>query len=291
VNAGASFRIAGELHLVDGLAPGRLGPWAREAERGLRPDVTVIVGREDVSSASAGVGRDERRGYRLRSEAFSVDLSPGLESAEVRGAEEAFPVAVRAACRLAAILRTARHGAGLALHASAVVWEGRALVFVGADESGKTTLAQNAARGADAEIIADDLVLLRRGEEGDGRAAWRASGLPWEAARGAEASTPAPLAAAVRIAKGERFSLRPLSGARAAASVLALPPEAFGLDPRPLIVAASRLAEEADVFEAELPPGEEGGVRLIREMGGQRRQSNRGGQDEQDTERQLHRRP
>ena len=281
----ATFRIAGEAWLVTGLAPEELGPWAGPAGEDIAPDV-VIRALEDAGHDGlpgvdlSPVGRTDE-GYILRDEQSTALVAPGLASAEVRGVREALPAGVRDAARLGAILRCLKSG-GLALHASGAAWEGRAYVFAGPAGSGKTTAARNAAEGLGAEVFADDTVLLRRET---GRACWSADGLPWEAGpttsdRDAQdmqdaslndpvhpvypCSAPFPLGAVIQLERTERvgsgmpLQYERLTGARAAAAAVALPPEVLGLDAGAIVLAAARLAAEAPVFRAGLPEGPAG---------------------------------
>jgi len=268
----ATIRIMGERWLATGLAPDELGPWA-DADGGSGPfDVTIRVVEDATAGAAAMVGAEgtERDGYRLGAEHFGADVAPGLRSAEIRvrgtvGAD----AAARSTMRLVAVLRCLAGGEGLALHASGVVWDGRAYVFAGPPDAGKTTAAHQAAESLGATIFADDLVLVRRQPDG----VWRASGLPWEAGRpgGVE---PAPLAGIARISRGEALRIERLRGARAAAAALALLPEALS---NAAVLAAARLAEDASppgqvprglVWRVVLPEGARAVPRLLRTMRG-----------------------
>ncbi len=109
--------------------------------------------------------------------------------------------------------RLARHGLGpamlalflprfnaLMLHASAIVRNGRAAVFLAPDEGGKTTAVRLAPSGA---ILGDDQVIVRRR-----RGTFHAWGTPWGLY--VNAREHAPLAGLFLLKKAKRFSLTPL---------------------------------------------------------------------------------
>jgi hypothetical protein len=89
----------------------------------------------------------------------------------------------------------------LLLHASAVVRQGRAALFLAPDEGGKTTAALLSPSGT---ILGDDQVLLRRA----GRR-FQVWGTPW--GLHVAAREHAPLAGLFLLEKADRFSLEPLS--------------------------------------------------------------------------------
>ena len=322
MNKGCSFRLLGETWAVTGLADlfcrgapppphppastadGRCSreattsaePPYRGADPNRDPDIVVRV-TEDATyeyaytdTDSPPVGRSPE-GYELRAEAFKTLIAADLGSVDVLGRREALSSGVRAGVRLCAILRCVRSGdggQGLALHASCVkimngVWQGKAYVFCGRAGAGKSTAARVANRALRADILADDLVLLRRlGSPGR----WVTDSLPWEAARASRdvpavgahflrrgpdfgefsRAAPAPLGAVIRIDKGDIFECERCTGARAAAIVLAAPPDVLGTDANAAILSASRLAAEACVFRATLPPGPEPVVKLLQRV-------------------------
>jgi len=90
----------------------------------------------------------------------------------------------------------------LMLHASAIVRNGRAAVFLAPDEGGKTTAVRLAPSGT---ILCDDQVIVRRGRGG-----FRAWGTPW--GLHVDARTSAPLSGLFLLKKAKRFALEPLQG-------------------------------------------------------------------------------
>jgi hypothetical protein len=88
----------------------------------------------------------------------------------------------------------------LMLHASAIVRDGRAAVFLAPDEGGKTTAVRLAPAGT---VLGDDQVIVRRR-----RGRFRVWGTPWGLHVHARAS--APLRGLFILQKARRFSLEPV---------------------------------------------------------------------------------
>ena len=278
--AKAVFRLAGERWLVEGLDARALGAWAEPARaRDLEdaPDVTVHVDHEERDEAPAsavGIVASSGGAYRLSAEDFRAEVAADLAAITVwgdpngdKGDGLSLAASVRAAVRLCALLRCVADARGVALHASGVEWEGRAFVFAGPTDAGKTTAAGAASRELGAGVFADDLVLLRREKDAP---VWHASGLPWEAGEQTQRrARPVRASALVTIRPGKEFSLARLSGARAAAAGLASPPEVLGVETGRLILTAARLADELPVYRARLPAGDEAVARLLREIAGE----------------------
>ncbi|MHC4202675.1 MAG: hypothetical protein ACYSU0_22005 [Planctomycetota bacterium] len=270
----AVFRLAGDRWLVEGLDARALGAWAEPAgERDLEdvPDVTIRVKRD---AGAVGPGASSEGAYRLSAEDFRAEVASDLATITVWGDPErskgqglSLAGSVRASVRLCALLRCVTDARGVALHASGVEWDGRAFIFAGPADAGKTTAAGAASRSLGAGVFADDLVMLRREKDAP---VWHASGLPWEAGeKMRRRARPVRASALVTIRPGKEFTLAPLSGARAAAAALASPPEVLGVETGRLILAAARLADELPVYRAALPAGDEAVARLLREIAGQ----------------------
>jgi hypothetical protein len=112
--------------------------------------------------------------------------------------------------------RLAREGA-VEVHACAIVWNGRALLFCGRSGAGKSTTARlwrRHARGA--RILSDDRVVLR-----PGRAGVQAHGTPWHGDSGLASPASAPLGALFFLRRGRATRLENLSEADAAARLFA----------------------------------------------------------------------
>lgn len=105
---------------------------------------------------------------------------------------------------------------GLLLHASGVVWQGRAHVFVGPSGAGKSTVAELASGYG--QVLCDENIVLRMGDGGPEALStpfW-GQATPDTAVRARQC---APLAALYALQQAPDFSLTPLSPAQA---VLAL---------------------------------------------------------------------
>jgi hypothetical protein len=112
----------------------------------------------------------------------------------------------------------------LLLHASAIALNGRAAVFLAADEGGKTTAVRLSPQGT---ILGDDQVLVRRVRGG-----FRVSGTPWglHVAPGMRV----PLAGLFLLEKAGRFALEPLPVLELAAHVWEESKNPLSMLPKPL---------------------------------------------------------
>jgi hypothetical protein len=132
--------------------------------------------------------------------ASDADVLPSLERVLVYLCTEALPQEV----------------GGLLLHASGVVWQARAHVFLGPSGAGKSTVAGLASGYG--QVLCDENIVLRLGDAGP--EAWSTpfwgQATPDTVARARQA---APLAALYALLQAPEFSLTPLSPAQA---VLAL---------------------------------------------------------------------
>jgi hypothetical protein len=101
--------------------------------------------------------------------------------------------------------------AGFLLHAATVVRKGRAYLFTGKSEAGKSTVASLAPQGS---VLTDELSLVRR-EDG----VWRAYGTPfWGEFRAGDSNTSAPIAGIFRLVQAKEnrvILLRPVEFLRA----------------------------------------------------------------------------
>lgn len=134
----------------------------------------------------------------------------------------------------------------LLLHAAGVVRDGGGFVFFGPSGAGKTTTARIAARTA--EVVSDDLVVVRRGSDG-----FWLHGVPF---RGTLSDAPranqsAPLEGLFRLRQDTAHFVKPIGRAEAIADLAAAAPfivrekSLSGL----LIGVAARLAAEVPVLE------------------------------------------
>jgi hypothetical protein len=82
-------------------------------------------------------------------------------------------------------------------------------------------------------------------------------------------SAPFPLGAVIQLEHAEPgmpLQYERLTGARAAAAAVALPPEVLGLDANAIVLAAARLAAEAPIFRARFPEGAAAMSELLRAL-------------------------
>ena len=95
----------------------------------------------------------------------------------------------------------------LLMHASAVAYEGKSIVFTASSGVGKTTQAELWAKHKGATILNGDKVFLKK--EDDGIYAW---GSPWKGSSPYAENASAPLRAIVALEQAEENSIRKLEG-------------------------------------------------------------------------------
>jgi hypothetical protein len=105
---------------------------------------------------------------------------------------------------------------GAVVHASAIVRDGYGWVFAGTHGAGKSTTAALFAGRADAVVLSDDRVVLRRIG-----GVWRVFGTPWPGTVLRASPTSAPIAGIFFLRHGGRTERRPLPPATAAPRLLA----------------------------------------------------------------------
>lgn len=147
--------------------------------------------------------------------------------------------------------RLARDGA-VEVHACAVVWKGKVLLFCGQSGAGKSTTARlwkAHARGA--RLLSDDRVVLRPGARGV-----RAFGTPWHGDGGFASPQGAPLGGLFFLKHAKATRLAPLSASEAAARLFArsFPPpwDAEGVEGA--LDACADAASAAPAFELAFRP-------------------------------------
>jgi hypothetical protein len=114
------------------------------------------------------------------------------------------------------VARLALDDGGFALHAAAVVLDGRAFVFAGPSRAGKSTAV---AASRPAESLGDDFAALIC----DGPGRWWTSAVPFDNSERVHAvphGGPFPVAAAWRLAHGPALRVQALRGPHAAAALL-----------------------------------------------------------------------
>ena len=103
---------------------------------------------------------------------------------------------------------------GFLLHASSLVWNGRAYVFCGPSGAGKTTMTRLAPEGA--RLLTDEISCLRRVDN-----VWTAFGTPFagELATSGEQIS-APVAGLFRLNHGDAHQVEALSGGDAVRAIM-----------------------------------------------------------------------
>jgi hypothetical protein len=149
--------------------------------------------------------------WRLRRGDFTAEWDPATRRGRVRQA--ACPYAIDSVMRIVHSLVLAESG-GFLLHAASAVRNGRAFLFSGVSEAGKTTIARLAP--PDVTLLTDEISYVRPRPDG-----YQAFGTPFAG----ELGTPgenivAPIAAVYFLAKGSKNSIAPLDPASAARRLL-----------------------------------------------------------------------
>jgi hypothetical protein len=181
-----------------------------------------------------------------------------------------------------AFLRARQHKHSL--HASAVEWKGRALLFVGDSGAGKSTTAERLCRRGGVGLLSDDLAAIEPRQNG-----WHV--LPSEAVLWLEASDsrtktsttplraakePASVRCIVSLAFIEKDATLEVKELRGAEAVAALLPSLVRFDPNPIVWereldVLSGLVSQAVVLRAtrsrDVPPDEVANVLVARLMG------------------------
>ncbi|MFN8628252.1 MAG: hypothetical protein U0587_20050 [Candidatus Binatia bacterium] len=149
--------------------------------------------------------------WRLRRGDFTAEWEPDTRRGRVRQA--AYPYAIDSVIRVVHSLVLAESG-GFLLHAASAVRNGRAFLFSGVSEAGKTTLSRLAP--PDVTLLGDEISYVRPGADG-----YQAFGTPFAGELGVPGENiAAPIAALYFLAKGREHRIRPLSTATAAQRLL-----------------------------------------------------------------------
>jgi len=137
------------------------------------------------------------------------------------------------------------HFGGFYLHASAVVWEGKAYLFSGPCRAGKSTHTRlwQQVFGEGAHVINDDKPALRRID-----GVWYAYGTPWCGKDGINRNEKAPLAGVCFLKKSPENAIRRLSGSEAMQKILGQTIHKFQS-----AVPLDKLLGSLDLFLREIP--------------------------------------
>jgi hypothetical protein len=143
---------------------------------------------------------------------FHAEWDPALRTGTIR--QTANPYSIDAVLRIVHTLVLARQG-GFLLHSASAIRNGKAFLFAGVSEAGKTTISRLAP--PDATLLTDEISYVRKEDAG-----YVAYGTPFtgELAKLGE-NVSAPIAALYLLAKGAENRIDPIPPAEAARSLLA----------------------------------------------------------------------
>jgi hypothetical protein len=161
--------------------------------------------------AVVSVTQDRGRWILIRGD-FRAEWEPASGTGWVR--QSANPYSIDAVLRIVHTLVLARQG-GFLLHSASAIRNGKAFLFAGVSEAGKTTISRLAP--PDATLLTDEISYVRK--QGDGYIAY---GTPFtgELAKLGE-NVSAPIAMLYLLAKGSENRIDSLAPAEAARSLLA----------------------------------------------------------------------
>ena len=142
---------------------------------------------------------------------FRAEWEPALRRGWIR--QSANPYSIDAVLRIVHTLVLARQG-GFLLHSASAIRNGKAFLFAGASEAGKTTISRLAP--PDATLLTDEISYVRRQDAG-----YVAFGTPFtgELAKLGE-NVSAPVAALYLLVKGAENRIDPVAAGEAARSLL-----------------------------------------------------------------------
>jgi hypothetical protein len=148
---------------------------------------------------------------------FRAVWEPASRTGWIR--QTANPYSIDAVLRIVHTLVLARQG-GFLLHSASAMRNGKAFLFAGVSEAGKTTISRLAP--PDATLLTDEISYVRRKDARKQDAGYIAYGTPFtgELAKLGE-NVSAPIAALYLLAKGKENRIDPILPAEAARSLLA----------------------------------------------------------------------
>jgi len=174
-------------------------------------DVELIPRRDTVPVAAVRVTRRLGR-WTLERGDFRAEWEPASRRGWIR--QTANPYSIDAVLRIVHTLLLARQG-GFLLHSASAVRNGKAFLFAGVSEAGKTTISRLAP--PDVTLLTDEISYVRKQEDG-----YVAYGTPFtgELAKLGE-NVSAPIATLYLLAKGSENRIEAIAPAEAARSLLA----------------------------------------------------------------------
>ena len=148
---------------------------------------------------------------------FHAEWTPALRSGHIR--QTANPYSIDAVLRIVHTLVLARQG-GFLMHSASAIRNGKAFLFAGVSEAGKTTISRLAP--PDATLLTDEISYVRRNDPSKRDAGYTAFGTPFtgELAKLGE-NVSAPVAVLYLLAQGPENRIESVSAGEAARSLLA----------------------------------------------------------------------
>jgi hypothetical protein len=194
---------------------GRYAGYVNDASLGVEAEVEFDVDLSPPSGTDpdADVRVTHRSGrWTLERGDFRAEWSPASRTGWIR--QSANPYSIDAVLRIVHTLVLARRG-GFLMHSASAIRNGRAFLFAGVSEAGKTTISRLAP--PDATLLTDEISYVRK--QGDG---YTAFGTPFtgELAKLGE-NVSAPIAALYLLAKGAENRIDPIPPREAVRSILA----------------------------------------------------------------------
>jgi hypothetical protein len=176
-------------------------------------DFEVEITREPSSDPDADVHVSQRNGlWTLERGDFRASWEPAKRHGRIR--QTANPYSIDAVLRIVHTLLLAPNG-GFLLHSASAIRNGKAFLFAGVSEAGKTTISRLAPR--DVTLLTDEISYVRK--QGD---QYIAHGTPFtgELAKIGE-NVSAPIAALYLLAKGPQNRIDPITEGEATRGLLA----------------------------------------------------------------------
>jgi len=191
---------------------------AGSAEGAAEIDFDVELTPARFADPDAVVRVRQRRGrWTMERGDFRAEWEPASRTGTIR--QSANPYSIDAVLRIVHTLVLARQG-GFLLHSASAIRNGKAFLFAGVSEAGKTTISRLAP--PDATLLTDEISYVRKQDVRKQGAGYVAFGTPFtgELAKLGE-NVSAPIAALYLLAKGAENRIDPIPPAEAARSLLA----------------------------------------------------------------------
>lgn len=218
-HASLVIEIGGMAVRVNSADPGFIGMLRDRYTGYVNPSATEEIAFDvEISSAKASdpnadvVVTQQQGRWSLTRGDFRAEWEPAKRRGWIR--QTANPFSIDAVLRIVHTLVLAKQG-GFLLHSASAIRNGKAFLFAGVSEAGKTTISRLAP--PDATLLTDEISYVRR--QGDGYIAY---GTPFtgELAKLGE-NVSAPIASLYLLAKGRENRVDPVPGGEATRSLLA----------------------------------------------------------------------